>query len=268
MEAVFSWVKNIVIFFLVLTLLEEILPDSDYKKYIRTAAGMVFILIVFSPLLKLFGMDRSMDYFFQWESVKNALVYDNTVQLEGFDEAAAAREKEAWVLSQYKENLKAQIQTLVENQGYEVRELEVSVEEDSSRGDFGSIKEIALVLREPSGDFAGAAAAGGATTGGADADGGSFGAPAAKNADSGAAVDVEKVERVAPVEIGGTADSSGESPGAGSDGVDDKDSAAGSADSAIAGAADDAAALEALLQLLSGNYGIARSQISITLEGW
>lgn len=257
MEAVFSWVKNIVIFFLVLTLLEEILPDSDYKKYIRTAAGMVFILIVFSPLLKLFDMDRSMDYFFQWESVKNALAYDSTVQLEGFDEAAAAREKEAWVLSQYKENLKAQIQTLVENQGYEVRDLEVSVEEDSSRGNFGSIKEIALVLREPSGDFAGAAA------------------------------DVEKVERVAPVEIGGTADSSGESLGAGSnvdgagtadstsggadagsDGAHDKDSAASSADSAIAGAADDAAALEALLQLLSGNYGIARSQISITLEGW
>ncbi len=142
MDAVFSWVKNIIVFFLVITLLEEILPDSDFKKYIRVAAGMVFILVVFSPLLKLFGVSGSMDYFFQWESFKSAI--GKTAVSGDFDGEAVQSRKEAWILAQYKENLGEQIQLLVENEGYIVQAMTLSVDEDAQSDTFGSVLGISL----------------------------------------------------------------------------------------------------------------------------
>ena len=142
MDAVFSWVKNIIVFFLVITLLEEILPDSDFKKYIRVAAGMVFILVVFSPLLKLFGVSGSMDYFFHWESFKSAI--GKTAVSGDFDGEAVQSRKEAWILAQYKENLGEQIQLLVETEGYIVQAMTLSVDEDAQSDTFGSVLGISL----------------------------------------------------------------------------------------------------------------------------
>ncbi len=230
MEAVFSWVKNIVVFFLVLTLLEEILPDSDYKKYIRAAAGMVFILIVFSPLLKLFNVDGSVDYFFQWESFKNALAFDDGASLDSFDGSAAALQKESWVLDQYKGSLKEQMQALVENEGYTVASLEIDVEEDKDSEDFGAVMEVRLVL--------GAVADDRILEGS-----GSAGDEEAQN-DKGSSK-VEPVEKVEPVAVDGL-----EAP--------------------VTAKNENKASDEAFLplkELLSANYGVPVNQIVITMEG-
>lgn len=148
MEVVFSWVKNIVVFFLVFTLLEEMLPDSDYKKYIRVAGGMVFILVVFSPLLKLLNMDDSMNYFFQWESFKTALAKNQYAGYDSFDVEAAAGQKESWVFSQYKENIQEQICLLIENEGYSVYSVHVQVDESGESDTFGSIRSVEIVLEQ------------------------------------------------------------------------------------------------------------------------
>lgn len=148
MEVVFSWVKNIIVFFLIFTLLEEMLPDSDYKKYIRVAGGMVFILVVFSPLLKLLSIDDSMDYFFQWESFKTALSKEQYPGYDTFDGQAAEGQKESWVLSQYKENIKEQIRLLIENEGYNVYSVHVQVDESGESDTFGCILSVEIILKQ------------------------------------------------------------------------------------------------------------------------
>ncbi len=178
MEAIFSWVKNIVVFFLILTLIDEILPDSDYRKYIRLAGGMVLILIVFLPVLKLFHMTDSMDYYYQWESLKTAVAGSSLID-DGFDGAAADQRKNDWILSQYEENLGAQIAALLENEGFGLDAVSVSVNEDDASEDFGQIQAITLEIYRI-GDTA-AAGNGGA------------------NAEIGA--DVKPVTPVAPVRI-------------------------------------------------------------------
>lgn len=268
MEAIFSWVKNIVVFFLILTLIDEILPDSDYRKYIRLAGGMVLILIVFLPVLKLFHMTDSMDYYYQWESLKTAVAGSSLID-DGFDGAAADQRKNDWILSQYEENLGAQIAALLENEGFGLDAVSVSVNEDDASEDFGQIQAITLeIYRIEDAAAAGNGGAnagvnndatgnGAATAGNGDARAGSDNGGAnvvndnddAKVTNGGAnaeiGADVKPVTPVAPVRIDESAAVTDE-PDAGSIASDE---------------------ILALKKLLSGNYGVHMNQIIIHVRG-
>ena len=49
MEAVYGWVKNIIYYMIFLSVVNNLLADSKYGKYIRLFSGMVLILLVVSP---------------------------------------------------------------------------------------------------------------------------------------------------------------------------------------------------------------------------
>lgn len=145
MDAVFLWVRNIVVFSLAAALLEELLPDSDFKKYIRVTAGMVFILVVFSPLLKLFGAGDFLKEQLWQESVNS--ISENG-GLQSFDGEAAQSRADTWILEEYKRNLEDQIRVLAENEGCAPQEIRLSVDEDPASEDFGSIRHITIVAAD------------------------------------------------------------------------------------------------------------------------
>lgn len=266
MEAIFSWVKNIVVFFLVLTLIDEILPDSDYRKYIRLAGGMVLILIVFSPVLKLFGVSDTVDYYYQWESLKTA-VAGNSLISDGFDSQSAGERKNDWILSQYEDNLKTQITTLVENEGYGVDSIQVQVDENEAGEDFGKVLALDMQIYKLGGASApGAAAADGYGINGGENDGG-----IADSETSGAGGTVTPVETVAPVDIGGA--ENGDSHGGVTDGVVAESGGTDGSGAVVAGGLPESVGaiasdeILALKKLLSGNYGVHMNQISIHVRG-
>ncbi len=230
MEGIFSWVRNVVIFVLVLSLIEEILPDEDYRKYIRAVAGMVFILVVFSPLLELFNVRGSVDYFFQWESFKTAFSGSDLADGGNFDGDALEQERQALVLNEYEAALKEQIRVLVENQGYGVKEVGISVEDNEDSENFGAVKAIVVCLH-PEADGIG-------------------------SGDAGLSEDAGRSEKtitaVEPVVIG--SDSDGEN-------VADTEKAAVSMVPATGEKYVD------LRRLLSENYGVHMNYISIVFEG-
>lgn len=70
MSVFYEWVRNIVICLLVISLIYQLLPDSDYKKYMRVCAGLILIVVVMTPVLKLFGADLQLSYFLDFEALK------------------------------------------------------------------------------------------------------------------------------------------------------------------------------------------------------
>lgn len=52
MEFLYSFVKNVCVFTLVVTLILNIFPDSKYKKYIKLFAGVLLIALVFNPIVQ------------------------------------------------------------------------------------------------------------------------------------------------------------------------------------------------------------------------
>lgn len=63
MDGVIEWVRNIVIFLILNTIIMNLLGNSSYKKYVSIVSGMILLLIVVSPFLKLLRIDEILDYY-------------------------------------------------------------------------------------------------------------------------------------------------------------------------------------------------------------
>lgn len=54
-EAIYEWIQNISIYLIVMAAVMHAIPGKDYGKYVRFFSGLVLILLLASPLMKLTG---------------------------------------------------------------------------------------------------------------------------------------------------------------------------------------------------------------------
>lgn len=71
MNYIYNWVKNLVCFYLLITVVLHLLPKKDYRKYVRFFSGILLTILVVSPVLELMGNEElirqkiSQEEFFQ-----------------------------------------------------------------------------------------------------------------------------------------------------------------------------------------------------------
>ncbi len=58
LDQICEWFGNIAVFLVVITAVMHAVPGKDYVKYIRFFSGLILILLLFTPVLKLFGMEE------------------------------------------------------------------------------------------------------------------------------------------------------------------------------------------------------------------
>lgn len=58
-EFLYEWIQNLAFYLVIITAVIQILPGRSYKKYIQFFSGMVMILLMLTPILKLTGMESS-----------------------------------------------------------------------------------------------------------------------------------------------------------------------------------------------------------------
>lgn len=56
LEFIYEWMENIAFYLVILVAVMQMIPQNSYQKYIRFFAGMILILMLAGPILKLFGM--------------------------------------------------------------------------------------------------------------------------------------------------------------------------------------------------------------------
>lgn len=57
LEEIYGWLQNISVYLIVMAAVMHAIPGKDYGKYIRFFSGLVLILMLSSPLLRLAGME-------------------------------------------------------------------------------------------------------------------------------------------------------------------------------------------------------------------
>ena len=67
-EFIYDWMENIAFYLVILVAVMQMIPQSSYQKYIRFFAGMILILMLVGPALRIFGMSE-----FQSQEYQNAL---------------------------------------------------------------------------------------------------------------------------------------------------------------------------------------------------
>ena len=53
---IYEWMENIAFYLVILVAIMQMIPQTSYQKYIRFFAGMILILMLAGPILRIFGM--------------------------------------------------------------------------------------------------------------------------------------------------------------------------------------------------------------------
>ena len=54
----YEWIKSLAFFLVIVTAVLQVIPGTGYKKYVQFFSGMVMILLMLTPILKLVGMEN------------------------------------------------------------------------------------------------------------------------------------------------------------------------------------------------------------------
>lgn len=57
-DYLYEWIQNMAFYLVIVTALLQVLPGKEYKKYVQFFSGMVMILLMLTPLLKLTGIEK------------------------------------------------------------------------------------------------------------------------------------------------------------------------------------------------------------------
>ena len=77
LDYIYQWIENIAFYLVIVVAVMQMVPGESYKKYIRFFAGMILILMLTGPILKIFGMSEFQvaEYQKELEEIENATKY-------------------------------------------------------------------------------------------------------------------------------------------------------------------------------------------------
>ncbi len=139
MGEIYSAVKNLIFFLLLVTVFSNLLGKSSFKKYIHIFVGLIVILIVIKPILSWTNSLNKVDYYYDYN------VYQSNAKDISAEILGTEKKYQKQVVDSYKAAIKNQIQMQMNNYGLSIKELTISLNEDTDSEECGQIQAITLV---------------------------------------------------------------------------------------------------------------------------
>lgn len=73
-EFVYEWLKNLSAYLLLVHMVINILPNEEYRKYIRFFCGLVLIVMLVTPLFQLFNLEAD------FKEIYHSIEYKNVIE--------------------------------------------------------------------------------------------------------------------------------------------------------------------------------------------
>lgn len=138
-QAISSWVEQIVVAVVIGTIIEMILPGGNNKKYIKTVIGVYILFTIISPVIgKISGQDLnniSLDYEKYFNDTKSYEVLSKDL----------ISTNDANVETIYTSKLKEDMKNKIEEKGYKVETLDIQIELNDSNN-YGKLKKIDMKI--------------------------------------------------------------------------------------------------------------------------
>jgi stage III sporulation protein AF len=139
LDMIYDWIKNIIIFLVLTTIITNLLGKSAYKKYINLITGMILLILVISPLFKLLNLEDSLDYFFSANYLL-AETKEINVKLNEMED-----KKIESIILEYKEKIKTQIETILESEDLYINSMTLTIDEENNSLTYGQIQNLDII---------------------------------------------------------------------------------------------------------------------------
>lgn len=72
-DYLYEWMQNIAFYLILMTAAIQVIPDNSYKKYIRFFTGLILMVLLVSPVLKLFHVEQAFNEIYDRAAVEQEL---------------------------------------------------------------------------------------------------------------------------------------------------------------------------------------------------
>lgn len=133
MDVIYTWIKNIIVYMILNTIIMNLLGNSSYKKYVSIVSGMILVLIVVSPLMNVMELEDNLDYYLE--------ANDFAVETSDFqNDLQRMEEKQSdAIFSEYQEKIKKQVDNMLREDGIYLVTFDINLDRDITSETFGDI---------------------------------------------------------------------------------------------------------------------------------
>jgi stage III sporulation protein AF len=133
MEEIYGWIKNIVIYMIINNIIMNLLGNKSYKKYVSIISGMILVLIVISPLIKLMKLDENLDYFLEYN--------DFAIEASNFKNDFSRMEEAQTdaIFYEYEDKIRQQVRELLTEEKVTLKNFDLTIDRNPENKTFGEI---------------------------------------------------------------------------------------------------------------------------------
>ncbi|WP_040208148.1 stage III sporulation protein AF [Neobacillus jeddahensis] len=148
MDFLKEWVTNIILFILLATVIDMLLPNSSMQKYSKMVTGLLLIAIILTPIFKLISKDFESALgsipSYQAPGEKNM---ENLIDLKKKEIQAS---QHAYILEELAVQLKKGVkEELMEQYGMEIEKIDLAINEKSDQAFPENLQKVMVLLKQP-----------------------------------------------------------------------------------------------------------------------
>ncbi len=137
-QEVYSWIRNIVIYMLMNTVILNLLGNKSYKKYVSIVSGMILVIIVVSPLIKLLKLEDKLDYYLEFN--------DYSIETSDFKNELKVMEAKQTdeIFSEYEKQIKEQVEQLLLEDQVKLKNCKITLDRNAKSSTYGKMIGISI----------------------------------------------------------------------------------------------------------------------------
>lgn len=138
METIYTWIRSVVIYVILNTIIMNILGDSSYKKYISIVSGMILVLLVISPLLNRMHLEETLHHYLQFN--------DNAIETSDFQNSLNQMEEQQreLIYAKYRQKIENRVKELLQEKGISLKTFHLHMDNDVKSKTFGKITGMTI----------------------------------------------------------------------------------------------------------------------------
>lgn len=142
MDRIYEWVRSIVIYMILNTVIMNLIGKSSYKKYISVISGMILVLIIITPILEIMNIEDTIDFYIASN--------DSSMEAASFKDSLRKMEEDQIdeIFAQYKENIWKDVETIIEDENLKLADLSMEINRDENSLTFGHISKMNIKIRK------------------------------------------------------------------------------------------------------------------------
>ncbi|MCY9016369.1 stage III sporulation protein AF [Priestia megaterium] len=151
LQALTTWITNIVLFILLATIINLLLPNSSFQKYTKLVVGLLLMLIIITPVFQIFKVDvNQMLKSLSLSSIRSDQQVENSIENQKKEIQASQR---AYILEQMAVQMEADVkEELMDQYGVAIDRIHIETKKPNDEPTADNIKSISVAVSKKASD--------------------------------------------------------------------------------------------------------------------